>query len=58
VGAGFTLPLVTGPVTAVSGLTGLDRLRYRLVTDRGYLKILDLNSKNYKNEEKIPKNTS
>jgi hypothetical protein len=43
---GFTLPLVIGPVTAVTGLTGLDRLRYRPVTNRGYLNFLDLNSKN------------
>jgi hypothetical protein len=41
--AGFTLPVVTGPVTAV---TGLDRLRYRPVTNRWVQKILNLNSKN------------
>jgi hypothetical protein len=28
----------------VTGLTGLDRLRYRPVTSRGYLKFLDLRS--------------
>jgi hypothetical protein len=32
--AGLDLPLVTGRFTAVTGLTGLDRLRYRPVTDR------------------------
>jgi hypothetical protein len=35
-GPGFTLLVVTGPVTAVTGLTGLDRLRYRPVTNRGF----------------------
>jgi hypothetical protein len=43
---GFTLPVVTGPVTAVTGLTGLDRLRYRPVTNRRVQKFLNLNSKN------------
>jgi hypothetical protein len=32
--AGLDLPLVTGRFTAVTGLTGLDRLRYRPVTNR------------------------
>jgi hypothetical protein len=32
--AGLDLPLVTGRFTAVTGLTGLDRLRYRLPTVR------------------------
>jgi hypothetical protein len=32
--AGLDLPLVTGRFTAVAGLTGLDRLRYRPVTNR------------------------
>jgi hypothetical protein len=31
---GLDLPLVTGWFTAVTGLTGLDRLRYRPVTNR------------------------
>jgi hypothetical protein len=31
---GLDLPLVTGRFTAVTGLTGLDRLRYRPVTNR------------------------
>jgi hypothetical protein len=44
--AGFTLPVVTGPVTAVTGLTGQDRLRYRPVTNRWVQKNLNLNSKN------------
>jgi hypothetical protein len=42
-GPGFTLLVVTGPVT---GLTGLDRLRYRPVTNRWVQKNLNLNSKN------------
>jgi hypothetical protein len=41
----FTLP-VTGPVTALTGLTGLDRLRYRPVINRWVQKILNLNFKN------------
>jgi hypothetical protein len=32
--AGLDLPLVTGRFTAVTSLTGLDRLRYRPVTNR------------------------
>jgi hypothetical protein len=32
--AWLDLPLVTGRFTAVTGLTGLDRLRYRPVTNR------------------------
>jgi hypothetical protein len=44
--AEFTLPVVTGPVTVVTGLTGLDRLRYRPVTNRWVQKFLNLNSKN------------
>jgi hypothetical protein len=34
VNTGFTLPVVTGPVTAVTSFTGLDRFRYRPVTNR------------------------
>jgi hypothetical protein len=56
-GAGFTLLLVTRPVTAVTGLTGLDRLRYRPVTNRWVQNFLNLNSKIEKCG-KIPKNTS
>jgi hypothetical protein len=49
---GFSLSLVTGPVTAVTGpvtavtgLTGLDRLRYRPLTNRCVEIFLNLNSK-------------
>ena len=45
----------TGPKTAVSGVTGADRFRYRLVSNRSKFKF---EFKKMKNSQKIPKITS
>ena len=46
---GFTKPAGTGPVTAVTGLTGPDRFRFR---PPAQIQILNLNSKKWKNSKK------